>query len=141
MDQLKMRAEIPDEFSLKPIEKSEIIIAMRYHAILFALQMGKPFIPIFNTNKVKSFVDSTPWAETILYVDNKISLKKSYQINKDAIDPSKIVSFSREMNELAWEAAKVFLSEIKEAVELSQKQKKKHFFRIRKKIRNIIHYF
>ena len=141
MDQLKMNARIPDEFSFRPAEISEIIVSMRYHGILFALQMGRPFVPIVNSKKVKFFVDSTPWSKNISFFECKNKLVKSLQKNKEIIDPSAIASFSLEMNEAAWEAAALFCSEIKEAVSISQKKKKNHFFRIRRKLRNLIHYF
>lgn len=43
---------IPQEFSLQPLRESEILVACRYHAIIFAMQMGKPFIAINYDEKV-----------------------------------------------------------------------------------------
>jgi polysaccharide pyruvyl transferase WcaK-like protein len=46
----------PQEFSLQPLRGSEILVACRYHAIIFAMQMGKPFIAINYDQKVHSLL-------------------------------------------------------------------------------------
>jgi polysaccharide pyruvyl transferase WcaK-like protein len=141
MDRLDLKQVIPEEFTLRSAEMSEIIVSMRYHAILFALQMGKPFVPIYNSKKVSFFVETTPWAKNISYLEDEKLLKQSIQINKDLIDRSEIVEYSREMTEAAWEAASVFCAEIRDAVSRSQKIRRNHFFRIRSKLRNLIHFY
>lgn len=43
----------PSEFSLKPLADSQLLIACRFHAIIFAMQLGKPFIAINYDDKVQ----------------------------------------------------------------------------------------
>lgn len=50
---------VPSEFSLQPLIKSETLVACRFHAIVFAMQLGKPFVAINYDDKVKRLLNES----------------------------------------------------------------------------------
>ncbi|MTJ11412.1 polysaccharide pyruvyl transferase family protein [Anabaena sp. UHCC 0187] len=56
----------PQEFSLQPLRESEILVACRYHAIIFAMQMGKPFVAINYDEKVERLLKEANLSELCL---------------------------------------------------------------------------
>ncbi|HEY9698666.1 MAG TPA: polysaccharide pyruvyl transferase family protein [Trichocoleus sp.] len=76
----------PSEFSLQPLIKSKLLVACRYHAIVFAMQMGKPFIAINYDEKVKRLLEESDLMECCLettehhLLPNKIQFVLDHQI-------------------------------------------------------------
>ncbi|AFZ59168.1 polysaccharide pyruvyl transferase family protein [Anabaena cylindrica FACHB-243] len=56
----------PDEFSLQPLVESQLLVGCRYHAIIFAMQMGKPFIAINYDDKVHRLLAESKLLELCL---------------------------------------------------------------------------
>jgi polysaccharide pyruvyl transferase WcaK-like protein len=54
------------EFSLQPLIDSEILVACRFHAIIFAMQMGKPFLAINYDHKVERLLKESNLSECCL---------------------------------------------------------------------------
>jgi len=50
---------VTQEFSLQPLLKSNILIACRFHAIVFAMQLRKPFVAINYDDKVRRLLDES----------------------------------------------------------------------------------
>lgn len=50
-------AVLPDEFDLDPARRAEAVLAGRFHALLFALQVGRPALAASETPKVRRFLD------------------------------------------------------------------------------------
>jgi len=55
---------IPDEFNLAPLKESAIVIAERYHGVIFALQSGRPALAVSSLPKTRRFMkehDLSQW--------------------------------------------------------------------------------
>lgn len=72
--------QVPEEFDLEPLIKSKMLIACRYHAIIFAMQLGKPFIAINYDDKVKRLLIESNLADLCLELDeyNLLTSKINY---------------------------------------------------------------
>lgn len=57
---------VPEEFSLQPLLDSEILVACRFHAIIFAMQLGKPFVAINYDHKVQRLLADADLSECCL---------------------------------------------------------------------------
>ncbi|WP_019508575.1 polysaccharide pyruvyl transferase family protein [Pleurocapsa sp. PCC 7319] len=57
---------VPEEFDLQPLRTSKMLIACRFHAIVFAMQLGKPFIAINYDDKVKRLLTESNLAHLCL---------------------------------------------------------------------------
>ncbi|BAY07243.1 polysaccharide pyruvyl transferase family protein [Calothrix sp. NIES-2098] len=56
----------PQEFTLQPLIESQILVACRFHAIIFAMQLGKPFIAINYDEKVERLLTESNLSECCL---------------------------------------------------------------------------
>lgn len=73
----------PSEFSLQPLLKSRIIVACRYHAIIFAMQARKPFIAINYDEKVYRLLYESNLLECCLETTEYHLLKEKIQFVLD----------------------------------------------------------
>lgn len=62
-------SNVPEEFTLEPLMNSKMLIACRYHAIAFAMQLGKPFIALNYDDKVKRLLLESGLDELCLELD------------------------------------------------------------------------
>lgn len=60
---------MPEEFCLDILREAELLIAARYHAIIFAMQLGKPVIAVNYDDKVKRIMCAADMSELCLEVD------------------------------------------------------------------------
>ena len=88
----------PKEFSLEPLIKSQIVVACRFHAIIFAMQLGKVFIAINYDDKVKRLLTDADLLECCLETTEHNLLKEKIEFVKDnkAILRQKINKFAQE---------------------------------------------
>jgi polysaccharide pyruvyl transferase WcaK-like protein len=49
--------KVPPEFSIKPLYECPYLIGTRFHSVVFALQIGTPFIAILYDDKVRRLLD------------------------------------------------------------------------------------
>lgn len=49
-------APLPDEWTLEPAIRSGLVVASRFHAVLFAIQLGRPFLALAQTPKLRRFL-------------------------------------------------------------------------------------
>ena len=69
----------PTEFSLQPLIKSDILVACRFHAIIFAMQIGKPFIAINYDDKVQRLMADADLLECCLETTQPEQLREKIQ--------------------------------------------------------------
>ena len=50
-------AAMPDEFDLDPARRAAMVLAGRFHALLFALQLGRPVLAASDAPKVRRFLE------------------------------------------------------------------------------------
>lgn len=86
----------PHEFSLKPLMDSEFLVACRFHAIVFAMQIGKPFIAISYDDKVQRLLAEANLLECCLDMTEYARLPEKIQFIQTnyAELKQKIVAFS-----------------------------------------------
>lgn len=94
---------ITQEFSLQPLIDSEILVACRYHAIVFAMQIGKPFIAINYDEKVQRLLSEANLSELCLETTefDCLSEKIDFVLAEKAEIQDKINLFATEKKEKA----------------------------------------
>lgn len=58
--------DVPTQFSLMPLLAAQILVGARFHSIIFALQLGKPFVAIAYDDKVRELCRESGLAEYCL---------------------------------------------------------------------------
>jgi polysaccharide pyruvyl transferase WcaK-like protein len=71
--------DTPTEFSIQPLLECEVLVACRYHAIVFAMQLGKPFIAINYDEKVFRLLQESNLKECCLETTEHDLLKDKLQ--------------------------------------------------------------
>jgi len=69
----------PTEFSLEPLQRSEMLVACRFHAVTFAMQMGKPFVAINYDDKVQRLLADADLSECLLETTEPMLLAEKIQ--------------------------------------------------------------
>jgi polysaccharide pyruvyl transferase WcaK-like protein len=84
------------EFSLQPLQDSQIMVACRYHAIVFAMQMGKPFIAINYDEKVERLLGESDLVQCGLQTTEYELLQEKihFVLNKQEIIQNKINDYA-----------------------------------------------
>ena len=76
----KYYSNVKDVFDIGLLEKSEYLIGMRLHSLIFATQMGKPFVAIGYASKIKNYLYGIDELDLFLDITNynKIQNKIKY---------------------------------------------------------------
>ncbi|BAT55544.1 polysaccharide pyruvyl transferase [Nostoc sp. NIES-3756] len=96
------------EFSLQPLQDSQIIVACRYHAIVFAMQLGKPFIAINYDEKIERLLRESDLVECGLETtEYELLLEKiDFILNNQKIVQKKINDYANLQTQNAKELTK-----------------------------------
>ena len=65
---------VPAEWTLDPLAQSEILVASRFHALVFAMQLRRPFIAIGYDDKIKRLLDEANLLDCYLETDQSAQL-------------------------------------------------------------------
>ena len=68
--------DVPDEWTIQPLIQSEILVASRYHAITFAMQLRRPFIAIRYDTKVESLLCDAGLLDCMLQTNQSDQLEE-----------------------------------------------------------------
>jgi polysaccharide pyruvyl transferase WcaK-like protein len=92
------------EFDINILKQSDFLIGMRLHAVIFATQMGIPFIALNYASKVRNYVEGLGMADYIVEIDNYSSIDmkiSNLKANSDTISKqliSKTEQYTREVH-------------------------------------------
>ena len=65
---------VPDEWTLAPLIQSEILVASRFHALIFAMQLRRPFIAINYDEKIERLLAEADLLDCLLQTDQSAQL-------------------------------------------------------------------
>lgn len=96
-------SNVPSEFSLLPLLQSQLLIACRFHAIVFAMQLGKPFVAISYDDKVSRLVTESGLSECLLETTDHdlLPAKIDYVIQHQAELQHKMAAYAVQQQQLA----------------------------------------
>lgn len=95
-----------DRFDIDILKTSDYLIGMRLHAIIFATQLGVPFIALNYASKVRNFIEGLELTEYVLEIDNykdihaKIEMLKRNQEAVSAQLSKKTEAYSKEVHQV-----------------------------------------
>ena len=91
-------------FDIKILKQSDYLIGMRLHSIIFATQLGKPFIALNYASKVYNYLEDLGLREYVVEIDSYGGLDKkitNLKKNSDEISTillSKTEQFNQEIH-------------------------------------------
>ena len=127
----------PTEFDPTLPSRSQLIIAMRYHAIIFAIQAGTPFIAVDNSRKVRDLLEQVELSQMSVPLDDSSNLEKVTNIAANTVNSQLLNQITAEMSEKTWKVADLMKEEIEQAAYKHRLQKNKLTFKLRQKYNNL----
>jgi polysaccharide pyruvyl transferase WcaK-like protein len=87
----------PTEFSLKPLQQCELLVTCRFHGIIFAMQMGKPFVAINYDDKVQRLLADAELSECLLETTEPMNLVEKIQlvVERRALFQEKMATYAQ----------------------------------------------
>lgn len=109
---LEHHALRPDaEFDPTLAARSELVIAMRFHAILFAIQSQTPFVALGNSRKLQWMLDGLGLSDCVVPIEEPQRLGEGIA-RAQALDGAQLGRITREQHEHAWDVAREFKAQI-----------------------------
>lgn len=127
----------PTEFDPTLPSRSQLIVAMRYHAIIFSIQAGTPFIAVNNTRKVKDLLQQVNLEEMSLPLDDPSNLDVIFQKITTHLNEAKLQEIAWKMSEKTRIVACLMKEKIEEAATAHRLQKSGFNFKLQRRINKI----
>lgn len=105
--------------------RSRCVIAMRFHAILFAIQSGTPFIAIDHATKVRRFLDDNGLNDYSLSLAEPSRLQSVMDRSIHELTDARLSEITSRLRDNAWQIANNFRFRIEDRVTHS-KRKRRH---------------
>lgn len=126
----------PTEFDPTLPGRSQLIVAMRYHAIIFAIQAGTPFIAVDNTRKVRDLLEQVKLQNVSVPLDDPGQFGAVLDYVK-TVDTSLLNQITKEMSVQTWKVADLMKRRIEESAHIYRERKKRLIFRIGQKLNKL----
>lgn len=127
----------PTEFDPTLPSRSQLIIAMRYHAIIFAIQAGTPFIAVDNTRKVRDLLEQVKLQHISVPLNDPGQFKPMLDHVNQTINTSLLNQITQEMSAQTWKVADLMKQRIEESAYACRERRKRLLFRISHKLNKL----
>ncbi len=127
----------PEEFDPTGASRAELLVAMRFHALIFAIQSGTPFVAIWHTRKVQYLLEQTGLKSCEVSWDRPEDFQKTLDsVQSSPPSEDRLLETSDKMKEVSREYAASFLDRIEKAVNLNTRRRQLSH-RIRSRLRRL----
>lgn len=103
----------PTEFDPTIPSRSQLIVAMRYHAIIFAIQAGTPFVAVDNTRKVRDLLEQVGLPQLAVPLSDPRSLEEKLAYVENHLSEAALLQTTDSMSEKTWKVA----NQMRDAIE------------------------
>ncbi|MFK7777458.1 MAG: polysaccharide pyruvyl transferase family protein [Gimesia sp.] len=114
--------------------RAKMVIAMRFHAVIFAIQTGTPFVAITHTKKLQYLLHDLGYSYAEVPYDQPERLQETIETVQKQMTSEELASTTRQVSESLWKYANNFKDKIENAVDNNAKRNSLAF-RIRRRAR------
>lgn len=142
LDQVMTIQNCSGEFDPTVPSRSQLIMAMRYHAIIFAIQAGTPFIAIENTRKVQYLLEQVGLSHAAVPLNQPNQLLQTLESVNSSLTPELLAHVTQRMSNQAWEVANLMRERIETAAYANRDRKKRFSAKVAKRygrLKTLIH--
>ncbi|MCA8987245.1 MAG: polysaccharide pyruvyl transferase family protein [Planctomycetaceae bacterium] len=122
------------EFDPTGASRAELVIAMRFHAVIFAIQAGTPVVPIVHTKKTQFLLEQAGLTDLMVAHDQPELLGSAIE-RAQTMDRSRLSAVCERMHHEVSEYAQNFKTRIEDAVQKNE-QRRAFSYRVRRRLRN-----
>lgn len=112
-----------EEFDLGTIAQAELVVAMRFHALIFAIQAGVPVVAVGNTVKVSNLLDQLGMAECAVPIEQPEQIGEAVLRIKSGWPVDRVREVSSRMCVKAWQVASQFKQHIEDVAQAQSKKR------------------
>jgi len=125
--------DYPTEFDPTFPSRSQLILAMRYHAIIFAIQAGTPFVAIDNSRKVRDLLEQIGLGKMSIPLDNPKNLEHIVDVSRNELDAQLLKQITFDMSAKTKKVADVMKEKIEQSAYTYRSQKSSFNFKLRRR--------
>lgn len=121
------------------VARAEFAVAMRYHAIIFAIQSGTPFLAIQNTRKVQCLLEELEleWAQILPDTDGPQFKDKATKARQQ-LTPDRLRRITETQHEQVSTAADAFRARLNQAAQARRQRQQTLTARLKRRIGTIL---
>lgn len=123
-----------DEFDPTTPAKAELVVAMRFHALIFAIQTGTPVVAVGNSVKVSYLLDQLGMSECTVPIEQPERIGEVVSRIRSEWPADRIQAIANVTRDKAWCVASQLKQRIEEAVSLRVKKRPSWPSRIRTRL-------
>ncbi|WP_421656726.1 polysaccharide pyruvyl transferase family protein [Leptothermofonsia sp. ETS-13] len=129
--------KVPQEFSIKPLYECPYLIGTRFHSVIFALQIGTPFIAILYDDKVRRLLDDNDLLDLGIGIFDfdKLSFKLDYLKENIHHISERVEKVGNQLRDDGTKLREILNSTIQEVSQSVSVQKQGFLQRIRRSLR------
>lgn len=128
-------AEMPEAFDPTAFSFASFILTMRFHAVIFAVQTGIPFLAIHNSKKLSYLMDSIGLEDFILKLDDLDNFESKVEKAQTELCLDRLYQISEDQRHRVAQVAHEFKAHIEETC---SRKRSKRYTSLGKRIRNRI---
>lgn len=125
----------PAEYDATMPQRAELIVAMRFHAIIFAIQAGTPFVAIGNTRKVTYLLEQLGLEKACVELEEPENFIKTLDWVQNNVTHEKLLEISQSQSAKAWQVADKMKAQIEVASDLKREKSSNLSRRLRRRLR------
>lgn len=108
----------PTEFNPTVPSRSQLIVAMRYHAIIFAIQAGTPFVAVDNTRKVRDLLEQVELPQLAVPLSDPSSFEEKLAYIENHVSAETLLQTTEKMSQKTWAVANRMRDAIESAADV-----------------------
>ena len=128
--------DLMEEFDPTVPSQVSCVVAMRFHAIIFAIQTGTPFVAITHTRKLEYLLEDLGLSFAAVPFDRPDLFEETFQRVRENLEPSLLREKSRALNQRALDYSETLKKSIEESVTRNRRRRNLGF-----RVRSRVHQF
>ncbi len=122
------------EFDPTLPHRAELIVAMRFHAIIFSIQARTPFVALGNTHKLGCLLGQVGLEQACVQVEEPEKFTETLDYVRANISAERLSHITCSQSQKAWQAANLMKDRIETAAEQGRRQRSRLPSRVRRRL-------
>ena len=122
------------EFDPTGAGRAEILVAMRFHAVIFAIQTGTPFVAITHTRKLELLLEQLGFGYATVPHDRPDQFCEAFQLVKNRMSTEELLAVTDSVHRATVEYAAQFKERVESAI-AANSRRSTFGYRLKRKLR------
>ncbi|HEV2761342.1 MAG TPA: polysaccharide pyruvyl transferase family protein, partial [Pyrinomonadaceae bacterium] len=128
----------PTEFDPTAASRSSLVVAARFHALVFAIQAGTPFVAVGNTKKVRFMLEQVGLERAVAPIEEPRLFRQTLERVRREVTAERLQEVTRAQHEWAWKVADRFRERIESEAAKARRRRRSLGSRVVRRVRSKI---